>query len=193
MSNSSIFRSKEGSRFLLQLRHTCIWDAFNVSELSVIHDCLLWGSRVIVPSSGQRKVLEELHETHMGCTKMKALARSYVWWPAINNDIEILVSECALCQETGMVPAAAPLHPWEWSSTPWSRLHVDFAGPFMGQMFMVLVDAHSKWMEVQVMSNITAQKTIKVLRGIFSIHGLPSTLVSDNGPAFISREFDTFL
>ena len=98
-----------------------------------------------------------------------------------------------MCQETGMVPAAAPLHPWEWSSTPWSRLHVDFAGPFMGQMFMVLVDAHSKWMEVQVMSNITAQKTIKVLRGIFSIHGLPHTLVSDNGPAFISRESDTFL
>ena len=74
------------------------------------------------------------------------------------------------------VPTAAPLHPWP--STPWSRLHIDFASPFMGQMFMVLVNAHSKWMEVHIMSNITSQKTIEVLRGIFSIHGLPRTLVS---------------
>ncbi len=63
----------------------------------------------------------------------------------------------------------------------------------MGQMFMVLVDAHSKWMEVHIMSNITSQKTIEVLRGIFSIHGLPHTLVSDNGPSFISQEFAIFV
>ena len=47
-------------------------------------------------------------------------------------------------------PSVAPLHSWEWPSTPWTRLHIDFAGPFKGHMFLVLVDAHSKWLEVKM-------------------------------------------
>ena len=111
------------------------------SELSVHHGCVLWGSRVVVPPSGRTKVLEELHEAHVGCTKMKSLARCYVWWPSMNNDIEKVVSSCAPCPENRPSPSVAPLHSWEWPSTPWTRLHIDFAGPFKGHMFLVLVDA----------------------------------------------------
>ena len=35
--------------------------------------------------------------------------------------------------------------PWQWPSHPWSCLHLEFAGPYMGQMFLVIVGAHSKW------------------------------------------------
>lgn len=72
-------------------------------------------------------------------------------------------------------------------------LHVDFAGPFEGHMYLVAVDAHSKWPEVHVMDCTTANKTIQVLRGHFSRHGTPHILVSDNGPQFCSEEFSTFL
>ncbi len=51
-------------------------------ELSLLQGCVLWGAQVIVPIQGRQKVLEELHDTHPGVSKMKALARSYVWWPA---------------------------------------------------------------------------------------------------------------
>ena len=50
-----------------------------------------------------------------------------------------------------MSPLVAQLHTWEWPSQPWSILHIDFAGPFMGKMFLVIVDAHSKWLDVKVM------------------------------------------
>ncbi|KAJ8357039.1 hypothetical protein SKAU_G00198330 [Synaphobranchus kaupii] len=69
----------------------------------------------------------------------------------------------------------------------------DFAGPFEGHMFLVVVDAHSKWPEVKLMGSTTTSKTIQALRGLFSRHGLPEVLVSDNGPQFISSEFATFL
>ena len=36
-------------------------------------------------------------------------------------------------------PAVALLHPWLWPARPWSRVHLDFAGPFQGQMFLVAV------------------------------------------------------
>ena len=51
-------------------------------------------------------------------------------------------------------PAKVPLHPWVWPTKPWQRIHVDFAGPFLGQSFLVVVDAHSKWPEVFQMSCI---------------------------------------
>ena len=72
-------------------------------------------------------------------------------------------------------------------------MHVDFAGPFQGTMFLLTVDAHSKWPEVFVMQSTTADKTIEVLRHLFSAHGLPEQVVTDNGPQFISDEFASFL
>ena len=133
-------------------------------ELSLQDGCILWGSRVVIPPQGREPVLEELHESHPGICKMKALARSYVWWPKMDHDIEHLVKTCTACQETRAAPPGAPLHPWEWPAKPWSRLHLDFAGPYLDHMFLVIVDAHSKWLDVQIMQSITSSKTIEKLR-----------------------------
>eukprot|EP00731_Ephydatia_muelleri_P006940 Em0003g1188a len=54
-------------------------------------------------------------------------------------------------------------------------------------------DACSKWLDVHVMKSISSSATIEKLRSIFAIHGLPHKLVTDNGPAFISSEFKTFM
>ncbi len=111
---------------------------------------------------------------------MKALARSYVWWPKLDQDVERLVKICGTCQEHRNVPAVAPLHPWNWPDKPWQRLHVDYAGPFMGKMFFVLIDAHSKWMDVYPVNSATSATTIECLRNSFSNHGLPELIVLDN-------------
>ena len=162
-------------------------------ELSTQDGCLLWGSRVIIPPPGRSLVLQELHETHPGATKMKSLARSYTWWPKMDAAIEEVVRKCDVCQESRPSPPSAPLHPWEWPAEPWSRLHLDFAGPFLKGMFLVLVDAHSKWMDVRPMTSITSAKTIEQLRIIFSTHGFPKKVVTDNGASFTSLEFKQFM
>ena len=59
--------------------------------------------------------------------------------------------------------------------------------------WVIVVDAHSKWPKVIVMSSTTAQHTIEALRSIFSRFGLPEQLVSDNGPQFTSDEFTEFM
>ena len=97
--------------------------------------------------------------------------------------------QCALQQRS---PASAPLHPWDWPSKPWSRVHIDYAGPSRGNMFLVLMDAHSKWMEVVPVPAANSYHTATALRAIFATHGLPEVLVSDNGSAFTSIEFRTF-
>ena len=55
------------------------------------------------------------------------------------------------------------LHPWPQAARAWERIHIDYAGPFMGLKFLVVVDAHTKWLEVISMTTISAEKTIEVL------------------------------
>ena len=60
-------------------------------------------------------------------------------------------------------------------------------------MFLVIIDAHSKWMEVIPVSNATTAVTVEKLLSVFTIHGLPHTIVSDNGSVFTSSEFAEFV
>jgi hypothetical protein len=124
---------------------------------------------------------------------MKAFARSYIWWPKLDSDIERLTKSCDTCVSFQKAPPKAPLYQWDWPQKPWSRIHIDFAGPFLGKMFLITVDSHSKWIDVSVMNNITAETTIDQLRKLFSTHGLPDMIVSDNGPTFTSEKFSEFV
>ena len=133
------------------------------TELSVQDGCILRGSRVVVPKQGRQAVATLLHEGHPGITRMKRLARGYVWWPGMDADLEGVVKTCVKCQEHQKLPAKAPMHPWEWPSRPWGRIHVDYAGPIQGKMILVIVDAHSKWLEAHVVTSATSQATIDKL------------------------------
>ena len=64
--------------------------------------------------------------------------------------------------------------------------------PFLGEMFLLVVDAHSKWLKVAIVNSATSTNTIDNLRMMFSTHGLPEVIVSDNGTAFSSEEFSEF-
>ncbi|XP_053728751.1 uncharacterized protein K02A2.6-like [Synchiropus splendidus] len=145
-------------------------------QLSICQGTLMCGSRVVVPPKLRTRVLETLHEGHLGTVKMKSLARSYVWWPGIDKQLEDITKGCSGCNKVQNAPPLAPLHPWEWPSTPWQRVHVDFAGPFMNSMFLIAVDSHSKWPEVVLMKSTTAEKTVSVLRSIFAKNGLPEQI-----------------
>ena len=167
--------------------------AYRKIELSIEEGILMWGARVIIPLRGRADVLNELHVGHPGVSRMKALARSYIWWPKCDADIEATVQKCSTCQQQRQMPASPPLHPWEYPERPWSRIHMDYAGPFLGNMFLVLVDAFSKWVEVHVVKKQTSASTISKCRQSFAIHGLPEVIVSDNGACFTSSEFKEFL
>ena len=162
------------------------------NELTVEEGCLMWGIRVIVPKRLRDKLLQELHRDHPGVSRMKSVARSYMWWPGLDKEVEQLAKSCQPCQAVKQAPSKTPLHPWVWPSKPWQRVHLDFAGPFQGSMFLVGVDAYSKWPEVRIMSSTTTLKTLDVLREWFAAHGIPEHLVTDNGPQFVSEEFATF-
>ena len=114
-------------------------------ELNAEQDCILRGVRVVVPKQHREQVLTELHEDHQGIVRSKAIARSCMWWPGMDKDIEISVPKCMTCSIHQNNPKPACLHPWEYLRHAWQRLHIDFAGPFLGHSYLIFVDAYSKW------------------------------------------------
>ena len=62
----------------------------------------------------------------------------------------------------------------------------------MGAVFLIVVDVHSKLTEVHLMLQITASKTIDLLK-MFSMYSLPEEVVTKHGPQFVSEEFSAFM
>ncbi|XP_035792094.1 uncharacterized protein K02A2.6-like [Anopheles albimanus] len=161
-------------------------------SLSIFDGCLLFGERIVIPKSQRERCLQMLHKGHPGIGRMKALARSYIYWPGIDHDIENKVRSCRSCMEVAKTPSHCDPAPWPESTTPWQRVHVDFAGPIDGCFFLLVIDACSKWPEIVPTVKITSEATIRLLRSIFARFGFPSALVSDNGTQFTSVEFTNF-
>lgn len=164
------------------------------TELSIENECLVRGSRLIIPKALRKTLLKSLHQSHFGIVRMKQVARSFFWWPGLDDDIEKLANSCELCVKNRKQNNKISTFQWPFPSNPWSRLHTDFLGPIQGNMFLVIVDAHSKWPEaINMKNNTSASKLIEVFDSIFSRFGLCDHLVSDNGPQFASEEFNEFL
>ena len=83
-------------------------------------------------------------------------------------------------------PPTAPIHPWNWPSQPWERIHIDHF-ELEKDVYLIVIDSHSKRIEVIPKKLMTALKTIEILRDLFASYGLLGTIVSDNGPGNIYR------
>ena len=111
----------------------------------------------------------------------------------MDASIEETVRACSVCKEMRNEPPKAQVHTWNFPLRPWYRIHIDFAGPVDGKMYLIVVDAHSKFPEVLKISSTNTSATLIVLRDSFGRNGLPEILVSDNGPQFRPQEFETIV
>ena len=164
---------------------------FKKLEDSLLTDsgCLFHGSRLVIPATLRPQVLDLLHLGHFGMQRMKQLARSVVYWPRIDNEIEELARSCTSCAEHQNKPPKSANHPWMLPEKPWSRLHLDHAINFMGSNWLVLVDAYSKYPCIHATSSTSTKATVDLLEQEFAHFGYPHTLVTDNATTFTSDEF----
>ena len=97
-----------------------------------------------------------------------------MWWPTLDEHIERVSDSCKPCAEMAKYPAKTSHHKWEFPERPWQRLHIDYAGPFLDYMWLIIVDAYSKWPIVIPTKETSALDT-------FATHGFCEQIVSDNG------------
>ena len=97
------------------------------NERTADRGCVLWGMRMIILPLLRNRLLQGLHEEHPGIVAMKAIARSYLWWPNLDVEIELIVKNCEVCQSVWKASPRAPLYLWRWPTRVWQRAHIDFA------------------------------------------------------------------
>ena len=69
-------------------------------------------------------------------TCKKSLVRGIVWWPKLDDDIELMKHSCSACQTQSDNSPVAPLISWKWPSQPWHGLHIDYADLFLGHNYV---------------------------------------------------------
>ncbi|UYV61178.1 K02A2.6-like [Cordylochernes scorpioides] len=162
-------------------------------ELGACEGLLFWGNRVIIPTNLRAKMLDELHNSHQGIVGLKSVARTLFWWPGLDKDIEETVRRCNCCQSLACMPPRTTPVNWPPTNQPWDRVHIDHLGPFEQNLYLIVVDACTKWIEAIPVPNTSTRETIEQLRCLFARFGIPRTLVSDNGTGFTSEEFRQFM
>ena len=162
------------------------------NSLSTENGCVFYGLRVIIPSTLRNHILKLLHLGHFGMQRMKQLARSTVYWPRIDFDIEDLCRKCTSCGQFQDKPDKPSIHPWMMPEKPWSRLHLDHAINFLGRNWLVLVDAYSKYPCIHPTTSTSSKSTTAILEQEFAHFGYPHTLVTDNATTFMSQEFQAW-
>ncbi|KAF0307533.1 Myosin light chain kinase family member 4 [Amphibalanus amphitrite] len=168
-------------------------------ELSVHGQLLLRGDRLVVPAALRERVLTNAHAGHQGVVRTKQRLRERFWWPRLDRQVRDLLKSCEVCsQHDGHVRRERPpLQPIPLPDGPWQRLMVDVIGPMRGpsseRYGIVLVDMYSRWPEVALCQDATADSICQFLETVFAREGVPLELLSDNGPAFRSGRLAEFL
>ncbi|XP_077554016.1 uncharacterized protein LOC144168896 isoform X2 [Haemaphysalis longicornis] len=149
-------------------------------------------NKVTVPSAKRAEILRLLHLAHSGAEKMKIRARSVMFWPSMSSDIDQVAASCKVCQAHQKQNTKMPLLPHDVPTLPWEIVGMDLFH-HGGKEFAIIVDFYSFYFEIQEFQYTTARHLKEWCAKVFSVHGLPVKLCSDNGPPFSSHEFREFL
>ena len=153
-------------------------------DLTLHDNLLLYGSRIVVPKSLQATTLQKIHNGHQGIQKCRQRTTSSVWWPGVSKHIEQLVKSCPMCAKAS-IPHKEPLMYSPLPNHPWEKVGSDLF-ELNGSTYLLVVDNFSCFIEIQKVSSINSRSVILALKAIFSRHGVPATLVSDNGSQYAS-------
>lgn len=160
--------------------------------------------RLFVVESVRPAVLRWSHASkfvaHPGVGRTLAAVRQRFWWPAMEREIRGFVASCPVCaqQNSGNSPPDGLLCPLSIPSCPWSHIALDFITglpPSCGNtVILTVIDRFSKAVHFVPLPKLPSAKetACTVVDHVFRIHGLPTDVVSDRGPQFVSnfwREF----
>lgn len=159
-------------------------------SLSHCKGFLLYGARLLIPGSLRKEMLKRLHEGHQGIGRCRQRAKEAVWWPGLSSELRRVVNDCVVCAKVRQ-QNAEPLMPTVTPSLPWQMVGLDLFH-LRGKEYLLCVDYRSRFPEIAYLSSTKAEAVIERLKSIFARHGIPATVVSDNGPQFSCDAFAEF-
>ena len=110
----------------------------------------------------------------------------------MDRDVDQWCKRCYRCQLVTKLERPEPMVRIELPSRPWEHLAAEFMGPLPScHNLFAVVDYYSRWVEIAIMTPTpNVEKTVKALEKMFTTHGLPNSITTDNDrslPASISN------
>ena len=156
------------------------------------NDIIFKGEKVIIPHSMPQEMLRGIHSSHLGVEKCKRRARDVMFWPGMATQIQDTVANCHICSTHQRNNTKESMIAHEIPIRPWSQVGADLF-EISNQKYLIMVDYYSSFIEINLLSNGTTNKQIVThCKSQFSRHGIPDTLITDNGPQFSSTTFKQF-
>ena len=165
------------------------WDVRD--ELSELNGVILKGERIVIPPYMRKEMLEKIHQGHMGIEKSKKHARDVLYWPGINSQIADKVSRCTTCLEHRNQNTKEPMIPSRIPSKPWALVATDLF-TWDKCEYLIIVDYYLRFFEVAKLPDTKSTTVITHIKSAFARHGIPSEVISDNGPQYSSKDFKSF-
>ena len=170
----------------------CVKPYFQIrDELTVQNGFVFRGNRLVIPSPLRAATLVKLHRSHCGVHACQRRARDSLYWPSMNAQVKDFVSQCAVCRSMDNKQQKETLQSHQVPNRPWAKVAADLF-VWNEKQYMVTVDYYSNFAEVDCLPKTTSGSIIKALKQHFARHGIPDTLITDNGPQFVSKKFRTF-
>ena len=160
-------------------------------ELAVYNDLICGGECVIVQQGMPRHINKRLHLSHTGADSMVRRAREFVFWPGMAAEIKQLAGGCEACKTLATAPQNENIMPIE-SIIPWEKVGTELFS-WSGKYNLLTIEYFGGWWEVERLKDPTRTAVIRVLKAHCARRGIPSTLISDNGPQFTAEQFQSFL
>ena len=180
--------------WLHQRRHTprmarAYWNFRD--ELSTDDGLLLKGPRIVIPSCLHEEYLERLHHGHLSARKVQENARQHLYWPRLDADITDYIRRCQECIKKAH-PPKEPLQVHDVPSQPWKCMAMDHFY-CQNRLYLIVCDYFSEFPFVFQTKSTSFANIREHLEELFRLEGNPEEIMSDNGPLFSSREFNSFL
>ena len=161
-------------------------------EMSILDTLVLKGERIFIPRNLRENILNRLHSSHQGVEKTRLRARTSVYWPSIDADIESLIKYCETCQEHQRTQQKETLIQHEVPTRPWEVLGTDLFF-FEDENYLIIADYYSKFFFIRKISGqCTSQTVVNTTKQLFGEQGVPAKVISDNGRHFDSECYREF-
>ena len=166
---------------------------YDVSDSLSVYDGIVFkGEKIVIPHSMRQLVKTRLHAAHLGRDSMIRRARDLIYWPGMQREIEQVAEQCKVCLEMKPRNQKETLTQHAPVDQPWEKVGVDLFS-IENRDYLVTVDYYSGYWEIDYLPITSSKAVIAKLKGHFARYGVPSVIMSDNGPQFSAAEFKSFV
>ena len=161
---------QDGQIVLLGLLLMCFFSWRHKDLLTVVEGLVLRGHQIVIPKSMRKEMLKLSHDGHLGIVKTKKQAQQSVWWPHMNSQLELTVSNSMTSarfasEQRKELLCITPIPPSGKLGANLFKVEE--------MHFLVVADYYSRYPEVKQLTGTKSTGIVLALKGILPDLGFP--------------------